>query len=149
VIRELRDRDDIEELVRAFYDEVFVDPLIGPIFTDIARVDVARHLPIMFDFWETVLLGTGTYRRNALQVHLVLSSRTPLRPEHFERWLELWEGAVATRFDGEKAERAVLQARRIAGSIQRRIAGRSGSEFETIGYRDTGAGASAASGDAG
>jgi hypothetical protein len=34
------------------------------------------------------------------------------------------------------AERAKLQATRIAGSIHRRLEGRSGSEFETIGRRD-------------
>ncbi len=130
------DRNDVESLVAAFYRDAFADPLIGPVFTDVAQVDLSRHLPIMCDFWETVLFGTGTYRRNALQVHMVLNARIPLSAEHFARWLDLWEAAVHRHFAGEKADRAVIQAHRMAGSIERRLAGASGSDFATIRHRD-------------
>lgn len=134
--RDLQDRSDIAELVGEFYRRAFKDPLIGPIFTDIARMDLDHHLPIMCDFWETVLFNAGLYRRNALQVHLVLGARFPLGQEHFDRWLTLWVSNVDEHFTGEKAELAKTQARRIAGSILRRLQGRSGSEFETLTTRD-------------
>ncbi len=134
--RDLIDRSDVEALVSAFYGDAFADPLIGPIFTDVARVDLSRHLPVMCDFWETVLFGTGAYRRNALQVHMVLNARVRLEAEHFARWLDLWEGAVRQRFAGDRADRAVLQAHRMARSIERRLAGGSGSDFATIRRRD-------------
>lgn len=136
-MKDLIDRHDVEELISSFYGAALADPLIGPIFTDVARIDLTRHLPIMADFWETVLFGTGTYHRNALQVHMVLHARTPLEGPHFARWLGLWETMVRDRFAGEKADLAVVQAHRMAGSIERRLAGRSGSDFETI--RDRGA----------
>jgi len=129
---DLRDRDDIAGLVSEFYRRAFADPLLGHIFTDIARMDLERHLPIMCDFWETVLFQAGLYHRNALQMHYVLNARYPLEQEHFDRWLELWIGNVDEHFAGEKAELAKLQATRIAGSILRRLEGRSGSEFETL-----------------
>jgi hemoglobin len=134
--RDLQDRADIAELVGEFYRRAFEDPLIGPIFTDIARMDLGHHLPIMCDFWETVLFNAGLYRRNALQIHLVLGARFPLQQDHFDRWLTLWVSNVDEHFAGEKAERAKTQARRIAGSIHRRLQGRSGSEFETLTTRD-------------
>ena len=134
--RDLQDRSDIAELVGEFYRRAFEDPLIGPIFTDIARMDLDHHLPIMCDFWETVLFNARLYRRNALQVHLVLGARFPLGQEHFDRWLTLWVSNVDEHFTGEKAELAKTQARRIAGSILRRLQGRSGSEFETLTTRD-------------
>ena len=84
------------------------------------------------DFWETVLFRTGAYRRNALQVHVALHARHPLTGEHFARWLELWDGTVDALYAGPIAERAKLQAARIAGSMERRLAGRSGSAFETL-----------------
>lgn len=130
------DRHDVEELIAAFYGAALADPLIGPIFTDVARIDLTRHLPIMADFWETVLFGTGTYHRNALQVHMVLHARTRLEGLHFARWLDLWETMVRERFAGDKADLAVVQAHRMAGSIERRLAGRSGSDFETIRQRE-------------
>lgn len=134
-MRDLRDRSDIEGMVGEFYRRAFADPLIGPIFTDVAEMDLDRHLPIMCDFWETVLFRAGLYLRNALQVHLVLNALFPLRQEHFERWLAIWVANIDEHFAGEKAELAKVQATRIAGSIHRRVRGRSGSEFETLSTR--------------
>lgn len=134
--RDVADRNDIRDLVEAFYATAFTDPLIGPVFTDVAHLDLDAHLPIMCDFWETVLFKAGRYRRNALNVHLALHRRHPLGPEHFERWLTLWHRTVDERFEGPIADRAKLQAGRIAGSMQRRLAGRSGSDFETLTRRD-------------
>jgi hemoglobin len=90
----------------------------------------------MCDFWETVLFNAGTYRRNALQVHLVLHARHSLRAEYFDRWLALWSATLDARFAGPVAERAKLQASRIAGSMHRRMQERSGSAFETLGRRE-------------
>jgi hemoglobin len=132
MMHDIGDRADISDLVGEFYRRAFADPLIGPIFTDVAKMDLDHHLPIMCDFWETVLFNAGLYRRNALQMHFVLNTRHPLLPEHFDRWLELWTTNVDEHFSGEKAELAKTQAHRIAGSISRRMQGRSGSEFETI-----------------
>lgn len=130
--RDLQDRSDVEQLVGEFYRRAFADPLIGSIFTDVAKMDLAHHLPIMCDFWETVLFRAGLYRRNALQLHRVLNDKFPLQPEHFARWLALWVANVDEHFAGEKADLAKVQATRIAGSILRRIQGGSGSEFETL-----------------
>ncbi|GAB3129227.1 group III truncated hemoglobin [Glaciibacter psychrotolerans] len=129
---DLHNRDDVYALTSEFYRRAFADDLLGPIFTDIAQMDLDHHLPIICDFWETVLFGAGLYRRNALALHVSLNEKVPLRAEHFERWLDLWVTTVDGLFVGEHAERAKLQASRIAGSIHRRLQGRSGSEFETI-----------------
>lgn len=134
--RDLVDRDDVAELVVTFYRRAFDDELIGPIFTDVAHMDLDHHLPIMCDFWQTVLFNAGLYQRNALQLHYVLHAKHPLEQQHFDRWLSLWIATVDELFEGPVAERAKLQASRIAGSIHRRLQGRSGSEFETIGRRD-------------
>lgn len=133
---DLTDRADVEQLVSTFYQSAFTDPLIGPIFTDVAKLDLDHHLPIMCDFWETVLWSAGKYRRNALQIHFVLHARHPLGSEHFDRWLQLWTQNLDAQFSGPIADRAKLQATRIAGSMQRRLAGRSGSDFETIRRQD-------------
>ena len=131
-MRDLADRDDVAQLVTAFYRAAFADSLIGPVFTDVARLDLEHHLPIMCDFWETVLFNAGLYRRNALQIHRMLHARHPLGAEHFERWLLLWATTVDMRFEGPVADRAKVQARRMAGSMLRRMSGRSGSAFETL-----------------
>jgi hemoglobin len=135
-LRDIADRADVAELVTAFYTRAFADDVIGHIFTDVVQMDLDRHLPIMCDFWQTVLFDAGLYRRNALQLHYVLHARHPLQQHHFDRWLSLWASTVDDLFTGPVAERAKLQATRIAASIHRRLDGRSGSEYETIGRRD-------------
>lgn len=133
--RDLVDRNDVNELVRSFYASAFDDPLIGPIFTDVAEMDLEHHLPIMCDFWETVLFRANLYHRNALQLHFALHQRHPLTQEHFDRWLALWVATVDAHFSGPTADLAKVQAKRIAGSIHRRMQGRSGSDFETVQHR--------------
>ncbi|MEU4098668.1 group III truncated hemoglobin [Streptomyces sp. NPDC026673] len=136
--RDLADRTDIEHLVTVFYRRAFADPLIGPVFTDVARMDLDAHMPIMCDFWESVLFAAGRYRRNALAPHVALHRMAPLRAEHFARWLALWTLTVDGLFRGEKAELAKRQAERIAGSLQRRLGGRDASEYVTIRRREGG-----------
>lgn len=135
-MEDVADRADVETLVTAFYRDAFADPLIGPVFTEVAKLDLGRHLPIMCDFWETVLFKAGLYRRNAMQVHLVLHARHPLTAEHFDRWLALWSATLDARFEGPVAERAKHHAAQIAAGMQRRLAGRSERVFVTVGRRD-------------
>lgn len=123
---DVRDRTDISRLVTEFYRRAFADDLLGPVFVDIARMDLAAHLPIMCDFWETVLLRAGTYRRNAFTVHVGLHQRPELgagglTADMFARWLALWSATVDDLFAGPVADRAKTQAGRIGESIHRRL----------------------------
>jgi truncated hemoglobin YjbI len=118
---DIRDREDIARLIEAFYTRAFADPVLGPIFTDVAHMDLAAHMPVMCDFWETVLFQAGKYGRNAFNVHLDLHQREPLTQMHFQRWLDIWEGTVDDLFAGPKAIQAKVQAGRIAASISRRL----------------------------
>ncbi|QYX83500.1 group III truncated hemoglobin [Streptomyces akebiae] len=120
---DIRDRQDVERLVGAFYDEVLDDPLIGRLFTEVARVDMATHLPVMADFWESALLSPGVYRRNALRAHRALHAESPLRAEHFDRWLELWSAVVRRRHAGPVSERAIVKAHAVARALLHNTAG--------------------------
>lgn len=131
-LADITGRADILELVEAFYTEAFADELIGPIFTEVVHMDLEKHLPIMADFWQTVLFKAGLYQRNALKIHFDISAREPLAMEHFNRWLRLWSRTVDGLFAGEKAELAKSQAHVIAGSMHRRVSGRPASAYGTI-----------------
>ncbi|WP_219817091.1 group III truncated hemoglobin [Arthrobacter sp. GMC3] len=134
-LRDIAGREDIVTLVQTFYLRAFADPLIGPIFTQVVPLDLTRHLPIMADFWQTVLFKAGLYNRNALQVHFEIHAKEPLTPEHFNRWLQLWGQSVDELFSGDKAELAKAAAHQIAGSMLRRVTGRQASAHSTISLR--------------
>ncbi|WP_433503702.1 group III truncated hemoglobin [Pseudonocardia halophobica] len=129
---DIADRDDIADLVDEFYRRVFSDEVLGPIFVEVARVDLSAHLPVMCDFWSTVLLRDGTYHRNALRPHLDLYARCELTEAHFARWRALWTATVDQQHAGKRAELAKSQATRIAGAIRRRLPGAQASELLTL-----------------
>ncbi|MEO5600008.1 MAG: group III truncated hemoglobin [Cyclobacteriaceae bacterium] len=96
--KDITTREDIQLLVDKFYDKVKADGLLGPVFS---HVNWPNHLPVMYDFWSSMLLGDQTYKGNPLQKHLPL----PIQPEHFDQWLTLFKEAVKENFTGEKAKR--------------------------------------------
>jgi hemoglobin len=110
--KELSERKDIELLVNTFYDKVRKDPVIGHIFNHIIGDDWSHHLPVMYQFWETVILNKPGYVGNPVGKHIEVDRKIPLNESHYQRWLELWKDTVDSLFEGEKAEeikkRAVL-----------------------------------------
>ncbi len=101
---------DIENLVNAFYDEVKQDDVIGHIFHNIIGEDWSHHLPVMYNFWEMVLLGRQGYAGNPVRKHVEVDNRVELKQEHYNRWLQLWHTTVDSMFAGEKAEEAKKRA---------------------------------------
>ncbi|MCW3021775.1 MAG: hypothetical protein JWR30_1097 [Conexibacter sp.] len=121
--RDIEDRADCERLVRAFYSRALVDPMIGWIFVDVARLDLEEHVPVIASFWETMLLGARTYSGGVFGPHAALHARAPLRSGHFERWLVLWRTAVDELFAGERAELAKAHAVRVGRAFHDRLQG--------------------------
>ena len=115
-------RADCERLVRAFYGRALRDPVIGFLFTDVARLDLEAHVPVITSFWETIVLGARTYAGGAFVPHAQLHAKVPLTAGHFERWLALWRATVDELFAGERAELAKAHAQRVARAFHRRLA---------------------------
>ncbi|MER3430951.1 MAG: sec-independent protein translocase TatC [Blastocatellia bacterium] len=115
--RDILNRRDIDILMEEFYRCAFADKTIGYIFTDVAKMDLSEHLPIIGDFWEGVIFGTRKYvarGRNPMVIHRELAMKEPLREAHFERWLELFCGAVDGLFEGPNAENLKWRAAQIS-----------------------------------
>jgi hemoglobin len=105
---------DIRLLIDSFYGLVNQDSLLSLIFNDHAKVDWPHHLPTMYEFWNSLLLGTMSYQGQPFPKHMVL----PIQKEHFERWLQLFTTTVDALFSGNKAEEAKARAGSIARIFQ-------------------------------
>ena len=114
-------REDIELLVERFYDKVRKNETLGYIFDDIIRIDWKHHIPIIVDFWETILLDTGSYTRNAMGEHFKVDQLVRLEPHHFNTWLGLFDSTVDENFMGKNAELAKKRAHAIAALIQLKL----------------------------
>ncbi|MDI9978363.1 group III truncated hemoglobin [Rhodococcus sp. IEGM 1307] len=114
-------RADLELLLRHFYGRAFADPVLEPAFETLAVIGIDDHLPVMCDFWETILLRTGVYRGSAFAVHRALHGRHGFTDRHFDRWVELWASSVDELFAGDVAGRAKGEAAKIADAMRRRL----------------------------
>jgi hemoglobin len=111
---EINERQDIVLLVNNFYEKVKADHLLGPLF---AHVDWPHHLPIMYRFWSSMLLGEQSYQGNPFQKHISL----PLEGQHFNRWLELFFQTVDETFVGDRASEVKDRAQSIARVWQHKL----------------------------
>ena len=112
--KDIASREDLLELVSNFYKKLLSDDSINYLFTDIAKIDLAHHLPLLVDFWDSVLFQSDTYHKNAMQPHINLHQKSPLRAQHFETWLRYFNETVDELFEGEKAFLAKERALSIA-----------------------------------
>ena len=117
ILPDIHTEADIKKLVDSFYDKVNQDALLSPIFNDHAKVNWEKHLPIMYQFWSSILLGTYSYTGQPFPKHAFL----PINPTHFAQWLQLFYETVTENFQGPVADEAKLRAANIARIFSNKI----------------------------
>ena len=114
---DIKGRNDVELLVNTFYGHVKKDKTIGYIFDEVAKIDWNHHLPKMYSFWASILLGEKSFSGNPMQKHIELSKLTELTEKEFSAWLYLFNKTVDELFEGTTAEEAKIRAANIARLI--------------------------------
>lgn len=115
---DISNREDIDLFIRAFYEKVVKDETIGIIFTDIVKMNWEKHIPLITDFWETILLDNPVYKNNAMEAHYHLNSIFPLQKKHFETWLMLFNITIDNMYVGPITELAKKRANGIAAVME-------------------------------
>jgi hemoglobin len=111
----------IDRFVDAFYARVLADPLLAPLFLDVAGIELQAHLPRIKAYWAKMLLGDAAYRRHMMARHRAVHRRSRFTDAHYERWLALFELTLSEQASGPVSERAGELARRIAGNMRRNL----------------------------
>jgi hemoglobin len=101
--KDIENREDLLLLMQEFYKKLLSDKSISYLFTDVAKINLEHHLPVLVDFWDSILFQTGTYQKNAMQPHLALHQQSPLTKQHFETWLHYFKESVDEMFTGDNA----------------------------------------------
>ena len=114
-------RDDLLRLLHAFYKEAIVDDVIGHFFTRVVPLNLEEHIPVIADFWETVLLNGSSYKKNAMIPHIHINQLSPMEEKHFQRWLQIFNRTVDSLFAGETADRAKQRALSIATMMRIKV----------------------------
>ena len=113
-MREIENESDVHELVQTFYQKVLKDELLAPFFKNISFTD---HLPKMEFFWRFVLLDESGYTTSVTDKHMYMR----LNPEHFQRWISLFNETLDELFVGEKVNLAKQRAAVIGWTIQSKM----------------------------
>ena len=119
--KDISNREDLLKLLTTFYEKLLADKSISYLFTDIAKIDLHHHLDILVNFWDSILFQSDTYRKNAMQPHMILHQKSPLQKHHFETWLTYFNESVDQLFEGEKAFLAKERALSIATVMQIKV----------------------------
>lgn len=120
--KDIANRQDIELFIRAFYKKVLQDNLIQHFFNEVVSLDLETHFPKLIDFWEMTLFArANNYSGNPMQIHKHLNSLSPMKKEHFDKWLALFNETIDEHFMGYFTELAKQRALSIATLMQIKI----------------------------
>jgi hemoglobin len=111
-------KEHIKKLVSNFYQKVQKDEVLGPIFNDVAKVDWNHHIPLICQFWNSVMLKTNEYHGNAYRKHLILGEQVKLTEAHFARWLMIFKEEAFKHLPVLEAQSITMKAQMIAKSLK-------------------------------
>ena len=120
-MKDIENNDDLYLLVDAFYKKLLSDSSISYIFTEVVKIKLEEHLPILVIFWSQSLFNTGGYFKNLTNIHLDINAKEYLSPELFKIWLNHFNASVDENFTGLNAEKIKTQALSIANVMQIKI----------------------------
>ena len=118
---DIQNREDILQIIEAFYKRLLADPVMSPIFIKVAKINLEEHLPVLVDFWDSILFFTAKYKGNAMLPHLQLHEKYPFTKRHFKRWLAFFNLSVDELFEGEKAQLMKDRAKSIAILMEMKV----------------------------
>ena len=120
--KDIDGRKDIDLLMNVFYEKLLKDDTINYIFTEVVKIDIKTHIPVIADFWESILFQRNIYNNNPMKIHMDMHNKTPLLKHHFDTWLFYFNSTVDELFEGRVALLAKERALSIATVMQIKIA---------------------------
>jgi len=112
--RDVEKREDLVSVLQAFYRQATQDPMIGHFFTEVIKLDIQAHIPVIANFWEAILFGSRSYSKNVMEVHQHIHQLSSIKKEHLDRWVHLFTQTVDAHFEGAKATLMKQRATSIA-----------------------------------
>lgn len=118
---DISNKEDIEVVVRAFYEQVKTDPEIGFFFSEVIHLNWQPHIEKMCLFWENVLFFTGEYEGNPIATHRYINRLHTTTPAHFQRWMKLFETTLDSLFSGPNVDKMKKHSKAIAAVMMQKI----------------------------
>ena len=121
MLRDIESKEDIEQVIRLFYEKVLSNELLKLFFTQAVQTNFEKHIPIMVNFWENAVFYTGSYTGNPLESHRHIHASFPFKEEHFALWLYYFISAVDELFTGTNADSLKQKATNISAVMKLKL----------------------------
>lgn len=118
---DIQTQKDLYFLVDEFYKKLLADSRINYIFTDVVKIKIEEHLPILVTFWSQMVLGTGGYANNLTDIHLKVDRLEHLTPKMFDIWIDYFNQTVDDNFSGDNSSEIKKQAKNLSTILQIKI----------------------------
>ena len=114
---------NVAKMVREFYATLVEDDLVGPYFvralgTDLKNEKWYEHYQILNKFWLMLMNGEPGYFGDPFGPHAFLGE---LKPETFERWLELFKKLTSKYYTPEIADKFYRKSEILAKQFIERL----------------------------
>jgi len=116
MLSDIETENDVKLFSDIFYQKLLADERINHLFLNL---NMEEHMPRIYSFWSTILLGTMSYKRNMMETHQHLS----LKKEDFPVWLRHFESTLRENFEGDKTDEAISRANTIAMTMRYKLLG--------------------------
>ena len=120
-MKDIETQADLYFLVDHFYQKLLSDSSISYLFTEVVKIKLEEHVPILVTFWSQAIFDTGGYFNNLTKIHLDINEKEKLTPELFTIWLNHFNATVDENFIGNNAEKIKTQALSLATVMQIKI----------------------------
>ncbi|MCB0495590.1 MAG: group III truncated hemoglobin [Cyclobacteriaceae bacterium] len=120
-MRDITSEEDVKLFIDAFYEKVKADAKIGYIFNEVADLNWEEHMPKIYRFWESILLGKPGFQGDVMGVHIRLNKKEKLTSDHFDKWIALFTETVREMYDGSVANEAINRANIIRRTMEYNI----------------------------
>lgn len=120
-MKDIENQQDLYFMVAEFYKKLLADTKIAYIFTDLVKIKIEEHLPILVTFWSQMIFGTGGYTNNLTDIHLKVDQMEHLTPELFEIWISHFNETLDENFNGKNADEIKHQAQNLSIILQIKI----------------------------
>lgn len=115
-MKDIETEEDVKLFSDLFYQKLLADHQISHYFLNL---NLQEHMPRIYSFWSTILLGSMSYKKNMMEAHQHLH----LKKEDFPIWLRHFESTLRENFQGEKADEAISRANTIAMTMRYKLLG--------------------------
>lgn len=121
-MEDIRTEEDVKYFIDTFYKKVKADAIIGYIFNEVAELNWEEHMPKIYKFWNSILLGKPGFQGDVMGVHIRLNKKEKLTSEHFDRWIALFTETVNELYKGNIASEAINRANTIRRTMEYTLA---------------------------